>query len=56
MWKKESYYCRKTKTVKIDDFDEDLDGKYYIKKTRLNYETLSGVFFLKYSILKLWFQ
>jgi hypothetical protein len=26
----------KPKPIKIDDFDEDLDGKYYIKKNWIN--------------------
>jgi hypothetical protein len=37
----------KLKPIKIDDFDEDLDGKYYIKTNLTNLNTLSkGVFFL----------
>ncbi|WP_281234576.1 DUF2805 domain-containing protein [Flavobacterium gelatinilyticum] len=32
MWKKKAIANKpKPKPVKIDDFDEDLDGKYYIK-------------------------
>jgi uncharacterized protein (TIGR03643 family) len=32
MWKKKAVANKpKPKPVKIDDFDEDLDGKYYIK-------------------------
>ena len=32
MWKKKDIAKKpKPKPVKIDDFDEDLDGKYYIK-------------------------
>jgi uncharacterized protein (TIGR03643 family) len=32
MWKKKATANKpKPKPVKIDDFDEDLDGKYYIK-------------------------
>jgi hypothetical protein len=31
MWKKSNCNKPKPKPVKIDDFDEDLDGKYYIK-------------------------
>ena len=32
MWKKKSLASKpKPKPTKIDDFDEDLDGKYYIK-------------------------
>jgi len=32
MWKKKALANKpKPKPVKIDDFDEDLDGKYYIK-------------------------
>jgi hypothetical protein len=31
MWKKSGCNKPKPKPVKIDDFDEDLDGKYYIK-------------------------
>ncbi|OCB76520.1 DUF2805 domain-containing protein [Flavobacterium crassostreae] len=32
MWKKKaSAHKPKPKPIKIDDFDEDLDGKYYIK-------------------------
>ena len=32
MWKKKATANKpKSKPVKIDDFDEDLDGKYYIK-------------------------
>ena len=32
MWKKKAIALKpKPKPVKIDDFDEDLDGKYYIK-------------------------
>lgn len=32
MWKKKATALKpKPKPVKIDDFDEDLDGKYYIK-------------------------
>ncbi len=32
MWKKKAMATKpKPKPVKIDDFDEDLDGKYYIK-------------------------
>ncbi|MCV2487179.1 TIGR03643 family protein [Flavobacterium sp. SH_e] len=32
MWKKKAIANKpKPKPIKIDDFDEDLDGKYYIK-------------------------
>ena len=32
MWKKKAQASKpKPKPLKIDDFDEDLDGKYYIK-------------------------
>jgi hypothetical protein len=32
MWKKKAIASKpKPKPLKIDDFDEDLDGKYYIK-------------------------
>lgn len=32
MWKKKAVANKpKPKPIKIDDFDEDLDGKYYIK-------------------------
>ena len=32
MWKKKAVASKpKPKPVKIDDFDEDLDSKYYIK-------------------------
>jgi uncharacterized protein (TIGR03643 family) len=32
MWKKKAQAAKpKPKPIKIDDFDEDLDGKYYIK-------------------------
>ncbi|MGL2994138.1 DUF2805 domain-containing protein [Flavobacterium sp. TSSA_36] len=32
MWKKKAIATKpKPKPLKIDDFDEDLDGKYYIK-------------------------
>ena len=32
MWKKKAIANKpKPKRIKIDDFDEDLDGKYYIK-------------------------
>ncbi len=32
MWKKKALASKpKPKPIKIDDFDEDLDGKYYIK-------------------------
>jgi hypothetical protein len=32
MWKKKAAANKpKPKPIKIDDFDEDLDGKYYIK-------------------------
>ncbi len=32
MWKKKANATKpKPKSTKIDDFDEDLDGKYYIK-------------------------
>ncbi len=32
MWKKRAVANKpKPKPIKIDDFDEDLDGKYYIK-------------------------
>ena len=32
MWKKKASSNKpKPKPIKIDDFDEDLDGKYYIK-------------------------
>jgi uncharacterized protein (TIGR03643 family) len=32
MWKKKAFASKpKPKPSKIDDFDEDLDGKYYIK-------------------------
>jgi hypothetical protein len=34
----EESYCKQTKTKanKIDHFDEDLDGKYYIKNKLIN--------------------
>jgi hypothetical protein len=39
----------KPKPIKIDDFDEDLDGKYYIKKQiRQHTNTLLRVFFYIY--------
>ena len=32
LWKKKAMACKpKPKPPKIDEFDEDLDGKYYIK-------------------------
>lgn len=32
LWKKKAMAAKpKPKPIKIDDFDEDLDGKYYIK-------------------------
>jgi len=32
LWKKKALSAKpKPKPIKIDDFDEDLDGKYYIK-------------------------
>ncbi|MBK0370784.1 DUF2805 domain-containing protein [Flavobacterium agrisoli] len=32
MWKKKAQATKpKPKPIKVDDFDEDLDGKYYIK-------------------------
>jgi hypothetical protein len=31
MWKKKAAANKPKPPVKIDDFDEDLDGKYYIK-------------------------
>jgi hypothetical protein len=31
MWKRKLLQINKPKPIKIDDFDEDLDGKYYIK-------------------------
>ena len=32
MWKKKALASKpKPKPIKVDDFDEDLDGKYYIK-------------------------
>jgi hypothetical protein len=31
MWKRKLLNKPKPKPIKIDDFDEDLDGKYYIK-------------------------
>jgi hypothetical protein len=37
----------KPKPIKIDDFDEDLDGKYYIKTNLIQiYNTLKSVFLL----------
>jgi hypothetical protein len=37
MWKKKATANKpKPKPIKIDDFDEDLDGKYYIKTNWIN--------------------
>jgi hypothetical protein len=37
---------KKTKPIKIDDFDEDLDGKYYIKTNLTKYKTFQECFFM----------
>jgi hypothetical protein len=37
MWKKKATANKpKPKPIKIDDFDEDFDGKYYIKTNWIN--------------------